>query len=81
MSAFNATAWKRRDDGSLFSVEAVEVDDGGRVLRAIGFWSPLNGTAEFEEAWEGAQFGEASDIHIERDGAAGYREHLSSLIG
>jgi hypothetical protein len=79
--AYNATAYKKREDGSVFSVEAVEIDDDGRVLRACGLWSPFNGTDRYEAIWESAQFPEVADIHIEKDGAEGYRKHLSRLIG
>lgn len=78
--SYNATAFKKRDDGSVFAVEAVEVDGEGRVVRACGFWSPLNGQPEFEEAWEDAQFSEVTEIHIEQDGAEGYRQAISRLL-
>lgn len=78
--SYNATAYKKREDGTVFSVEAVEVDDEGRVIRACGFWSHLNGTTEFEQAWEDAQFSEVDSIHIEKDGAEGYRNGLRRLV-
>lgn len=78
--AYNATAYKKREDGSTFSVEAVEVDAEGRVVRACGFWSHLSGTPEFEAVWEGAQFSEVADIHIDTDGAEGYRKTISRLV-
>ena len=78
--AYNATATKTRTDGSVFSVEAVEVNGEGQVIRACGLWSHLSGTPEFNEVWENAQFSEVFDIHIEVDDAAGYRAHLASLL-
>lgn len=80
MNGYNATAIKKRADGSVFSVEAVMVDADGRVIAACGFWSPFNGTAEFEELWEASQFSEVADIHIDQDGAAGYRSQIASLV-
>lgn len=80
MSGYNATAVKKREDGSVFSVEAVEIDADGRVIRACGFWSPYNGTERFEQIWEDAQFSEVKDIHIEHDGAEGYRQAISRLV-
>ena len=77
---YNATAYKKRDDGSVFSVEAVEVNADGQVIRACGFWSHLNGTDRFEEAWEAAQFSEVADIHIDRDGAEGYRQRIAGIF-
>jgi hypothetical protein len=77
--SYNATAYKKREDGSVFSVEAVEIDGDGRVIRACGLWSPWNGTERFEEIWEAAQFNEVAEIHIEQDGAAGYRNRISAL--
>ena len=79
--SYNATAYKRRKDGTVFSVEAVEVNDDGQVIRACGFWSHLNGTVEFEPAWESAQFSEVDSIHIDRDGAEGYRNGIRNLAG
>ncbi len=79
MSGYNATAWKRRANGSLFSVEKVEVDGDGRVIRASGHLSPLDGTPEFERMWEDSQFSEVDLIHIEEDGTRGYREQLKRL--
>lgn len=77
---YNATAYKKRADGTVFSVEAVEVDADGRVIRACGLWSPYNGTDRYEAIWEESQFSEVVDIHIEHDGGAGYRNRLASLI-
>jgi len=79
--SYNATAYKKREDGTVFSVEAVEIDSEGRVVRACGLWSPFNGTDRYEEIWEGAQFSEVAEIHIERDGAEGYRRQIAGLIG
>ncbi len=76
MIEYNATAIKKRADGTTFSVEAVEVDGEGRVLRASGFRSPAEGTTEFEGKWEEYQFSEVDAIHIEEDGAKGYHERL-----
>jgi hypothetical protein len=80
VSGYNATAVKKREDGSVFSVEAVEVNAEGRVLRACGLWSPFNGTDRYEEIWEAAQFSEVHEIHIEHDGAEGYRQAISRLV-
>lgn len=76
---YNATATKLAADGRIVSREAVELDAEGRVLRACGLWSHLNGTPEYEAAWRSAQFSMVAEIVIEQDGAKGYRDALGGL--
>jgi hypothetical protein len=78
--SYNATAYKINSNGKLFSREAVEIDDEGRVVRACGMWSHTSGKPEFEAEWRGAaQFSMVAEIRIDRDGAAGYRSALRDL--
>ena len=77
--AYNATAYKLDENGKVFSVEAVEVDADGSVIRACGLWSHENGTKQYEQTWRNAQFSMVKRIHIERDGAEGYRNRLRRL--
>ena len=76
---YNATAYKMNAEGKTVSVEAVEVDEAGRVVRACGLWSPFNGTDRFDDIWRSAQFSFVSDICIVKDGARAYRNRLSGL--
>jgi len=61
-SVYNATAY------TPSGVQAVQIDDQGRVVRASGDWHPTRGTSAFDAVW--------SEKHpwavVVRDGARGY---------
>lgn len=77
--SYNATAYKMNAEGKVASVEAVEVDDDGVVVRACGLWSHLSGTTAFDAAWRSGFFSFVTDVRIVRDGAEGYRNRIRGL--
>jgi len=76
---YNATAYTREADGTLISVEAVQVDEG-RVVRACGYWSPNNGTERFQDEWLRTKKILGPRVEVVLDGTAGYRAAIQRLI-
>lgn len=53
-------------DGTLASVGVCELDHEGHIIRANGHWSPLNGTADYEQVFLAGRFSfEARMIVVE----------------
>lgn len=76
---YNATAYKLDTNGEVVSVQAVEVDSDGLVIRAGGYWSHKIGTAAYDADWRRSQFSNVAEIRVELDGAAGYKAKLRGL--
>jgi hypothetical protein len=76
---YNGTAYKRNADGKVVSVQAVELDADGKVIRAAGYWTYSVGTPAYDAEWRASQFSMVATIEIARDGAAGYRQRLAGL--
>ena len=62
-NTYNATAFKYDADGNLVSREAVQCVDG-RIMRASGHWSPMNGTADYQSIWLSGRMSFMAKIEI-----------------
>lgn len=77
--SYNATAYKLDATGEVVSVQAVELNEDGVVVRAAGHWTHNVGTPAFEAEWRSGFFSAVADVRIVRDGGRGYRERLARL--
>jgi hypothetical protein len=75
-----ATAYKLNAEGDVVSVQAVELDDDGKVIRAGGYWTHTIGTAAYDADWRRSQMSMVAEIRIDRDGGEGYRNRLAGLM-
>lgn len=79
--SYNATAYKLDAEGKTVSVQAVEVNENGLVVRAAGYWSHRLGTEAYDADWRSGFFSMVKDVRIEMDGARGYMERIVRLSG
>lgn len=77
---YNATAYKMDSEGRTISVQAVEVNENGLVVRAAGYWSHRVGTEAYDADWRGTFFSNVAEVRIE-PGTRGYMERIARMMG